>query len=561
MQPYVLVPKQGNEAADEWIALGVETQVAGKLPDAERHYKRALVVDPRNAVAAQNLAILYAQTGNMNEALLTIERACLLDGTHGVIHMNRALMCLELERIDEALAEARKGVEISPNASTRLALAMILSTAGLPAEAVPLYNAILDEVPDHPQAGPNSCFVQTLTVATPADLRKQRDRWYAAIAYRGDAKPHKNDPRWERPLRVGYVSGDFKCHSAAMIFSGVVQKHDPGEVETFMYSTLAVDPEADGQTKKFQTVANGHWRDISAVDDEKADAMIREDRIDILVDLSAHTNGGRLALFSRRPAPVQITAWGFAHGTGCTEMNYFFADSVAVPEDERQHYVEKIYDLPCIVSYEPPVDYGLKGTSDAPFRRNGYITFGSSARYEKLSAECLAAFAEILRRVPDSKLRLKDHSYRRPYSIKRVMEAMPDIAPERLAFIGSTQHHEHLMEYQSADLILDPFPHTGGVVSMEQLYMGVPMVTLYGTQAAGRTTASVLTAMGRAEWIARSIEEYIALAVKMASDPAALREPRQTLRDELLRSPVIAGYREAVEVAYRDIWKRHMACY
>ena len=557
MQAYVVVPKQGADVADEWIGLGVEAHMQGKGADAERHYKKALVMEPRSAVATQNLAIIYAQSGNLNEALLTIERALLFNDKLGVAWMNQGLMQLDSERVGDALASCRKAIAIEENVHTRLALAVVLATAGLPAEAVPLYNKVLDEIPAHPQAGPNACFIQTLTKAGPAELLAQRRRWYDANAFKCEIKPHQNDMRYGRPLRVGYVGGDFKCHSAAMIFASVVLHHDPAKIQPYLYATLPLDPVADGATKKFKDMAGDRWRDIAEMDDEKADALIREDQIDIMVDLAGHTNGGRLSLFTRKPAPVQVTAWGFAHGTDCPEIDYFFADPVAVPEHERAHYAEKIYDLPCIVSYEPP-EYGLKGVSDTPFRRNGYVTFGSSARYEKLSDECLAAFAEILRRVPDSRLRLKDHSYRRPYSIQRVMESMPDIAPERLAFIGSTPHHEHMQEYQSSDLILDPFPHTGGVVCMEQIYMGVPIVTLYGTQAAGRTTASVLTAMGRKEWIARTPQEYVETAVRLAENPIELGKARKTLRDEFLASRAIKGYREATEAAYRRIWAKHI---
>ena len=556
-QPYIIVPPQGSDQADEWMKLGVEKHSQGQLPDAQRYYNQALRLDPRHALATQNLAIVFAQSNMLNEALLTIERAAMLDGVHGVIQMNWALLALEAEHIDMALKTAKHGVAIAPNVETRMALAMVLATAGNPEQAVPLYNEILKDKPDHPAAGPNSCFVQTLTNATPAELRAQRDKWYAANAYKGERKPHPNDKTQERKLRIGYVSGDFKCHSAAMIFASVVLKHSQ-DFELYLYSSLAVDPVADAKTKQFKDAAGARWRDISTLDDEKADAMIRADKIDILVDLAGHTNGGRLVLFTRKPAPIQVTAWGFAHGTGCPEIDYFLADPVAVKEDERSHYAEKIVDLPCIVTYESPV-YDISGKSALPYHKNGCITFGSYARYEKLSDACLAAFGEIMRRVPDARLELKDHGFRRPYSIRRVQAAMPDIAPERLLFSIGTSHQEHLQTYQQADIILDPFPHVGGVVGMEQLYMGVPIITLYGTQPAGRTTSSILTVMGHPEWIARTHAEYVERAVALAGDIPTLTKVRKTLRQELLDSPVVKDYVVAVEKAYRNMWLKWCA--
>lgn len=559
MQSYMLIPQQGTEPADEWIRLGVEAQMAGKFPDAERHYRQALRADPRNAIATHNFAILYAQQGNLNEALLTIERAILFDDKHASLKMTYALMCLDADRIDDALAAGRKAVETAPNKDTRLALALVVATAGLPKEAIPLYNAILDEDSKHMQAGPNSCFVQTLVNSTPKDLLAQRKRWYEANAFKGERAPHKVDPTWPRPLRVGYVSGDFKTHSAAMIFRNVVCHHDNAVVLPYFYCSLPVDPAADHFTKIMKEAAGDRWRDISTKPDEEADALIRADKIDILVDLAGHTNGGRLSLFTRKPAPVQACAWGFAHGTGCPEIDWFFADQVSVPESERPDFAERIYDLPCLVTYEE-LPYALPdGDERIPYRQNGFITFGSSARYEKLSAECLAVFANILRAVPDAVLRLKDSAYRRPYSIKRVMEAMPDVDPARLHFLIGTDHREHMLAYRQADIGLDPFPHGGGVVGLEQLYMGVPIVTLYGTQPSGRNTASILTAMGRPGWIAKDTDEYVRIAVELAEDVKALRQARKTLRGELMNSPVVKGYREAVEAAYVDIWQQYMA--
>lgn len=567
-QPYVIITPNGSSQADEWARLGLASQqVPGKFPEAEQHYKSALRLDPRHAVATQNLAVGYATNGNMNEALITIERASLFDENNPIIHANMAFMNLDVDRIGAALEAAEAAVKVSRETGTeedvhgflssRLALAMVSATAGMPEKSIPLYNEMLVKDPKHPIANPNVCFVQTLTNAAPADLLQQRAKWYANNRFTGVKHPHDNDRTPDRPLRVGYVGGDFKRHSAAMIFGHVILRHNKTRVQPYLYCTLPVDPTADVITKHFQDC--GEWRDIANLTDEQAEALIRKDRIDILVDLAGHTNGGRLALFTRKPAPVQVTAWGFAHGTGVEEIDYFLADPIAVPVTEREHYAEKIADLPCIVSYLEPTEYGLKGSSTLPFYQNDFITFGSYGRYEKLSDECLATFAEILRRTPDSRLQFKDHAFRRPYSIRRIMAAMPDINPSRLLFSISTSHPEHMLAYHQADLMLDPFPHGGGVVSLEELYMGVPLVTLYGSQPSGRTAASALTCLGHTEWIAKTPAEYIDIAANLAQDVPALAKARKTLRSEFLASPVVAGYREAVEAKYKEMWQEWCA--
>lgn len=577
-QPYVIIPSQGSEPTDEWIRLGVQAHVEGKLDQAEANYRHALRLDPRSVIATQNLAVVLATKGNLNEALLTIERAALWDGDTTLVHSNRALICLESDRIDEALEAADTAVRIAQNSvrieypdgvvQSLFTKALICGTAGKPADSLAAYEEILSREPMHPAAGPNSCFVQTLIDSTPADLRDKR-RIYAAN--NRPPKPattvpnrfHNNERDPHRVLRVGYVGGDFKTHSAAMIFSNVLLNHDPKQIEHYIYSSLPVNAEQDELTKRLfgsvqiRNSTEHRWRDIVPLNDDQAADLIRQDRIDILVDLAAHTSGGRLGIFFRKPAPVQATAWGFAHGTGLEEVDYFLADPVAVPETERQYYAERIYDLPCIVSYMPPT-YPLKGTSAAPFASRDYFTFGSYARYEKLSDECLRTFAEILRRVPDSKLQFKDHAFRRPYSIKRVMSFMEGIDPKRLLFSISTNHSDHMLAYQQCDLCLDPWPHGGGAVFLEQMWMGVPTLTLRGKQPSGRTAASVLTVLGRMDWIAETPEDFVEKAVGFSEGGIATKQliqARKTLREEFVTSPVVQGYSVAVENAYRKMWK------
>lgn len=570
-QPYILIPSNGSDPADEWIRLGVQAQVEGKLDKAEESYRHALRLDPQNITATQNLAVSLASRGNLNEALLTAERAAMMDGDTALVHVNRALIALEADRIDEALESADRAVKIAEEctkvefpdsaAHANLAKALVSSTAGKPGDALNAYEEVLQRFPLHPSAGPNSCFVQTLVSCGPDALLANRQRYAKAIRPNNLATHrYSNDRSRDRVLRVGYVGGDFKTHSAAMIFGNVLLNHDPDRVHHYLYSSLPVNAEQDEMTKRFYSSTRirdsneYRWRDIVPLNDDQAAELIRSDGIDILVDLAAHTGGGRLGIFLRRPAPVQATAWGFAHGTGLEEMDYFLADPIAVPESERHFYAEKIVDLPCIVSYIPPM-YNVRGVSSAPSASRGHITFGSYARYEKLSDECLRCFAEILWRVPDSKLQFKDHAFRRPYSIRRVLGFMDGIDPSRLLFSISTSHVDHMLAYQQCDLCLDPWPHGGGAVFLEQMYMGVPCLTLRGSQPSGRTGASVLTAMGRNGWIADSSEEYIEKAVALVSG-GGLIAARKVLRDEFLKSPVVAGYPRAVEAAYRQMWYR-----
>ena len=574
-QPFVLLPPLDPTLVfSEWLAVAIESHQLGRYPDAERQLRHALRLDPHSVVAYNNLACAYGAGQNYKEALLAAERAVMLtsfcdvdgvfasgdDKSAAVALMNWALIALDLEQIELAVEKAEAAVALHPCIQTRMTLALCQPVAGTPERAIPLYNAVLDEDPKHYVAGMNACFVQTLIPVTPAELVTQRRRFHEGQRQVGSGHKYHKLSLNGKPLRVGYVSGDYRRHSANSIFGGVVLHHSP-RVETYLYSTQPVDVEADPVSKKYRDYAGARWRDLVGVGDEQAEERIRKDKIDILVDLSGHTGGGRLGLFTRKPAPVQVTAWGFAHGTGCPEIDYFFADPVAVPHEERIHYVEKVVDLPCIVTFEPPTEYNLPASSAPPAEKNGYITFGCYSRYEKLSTGYLATCQEVMLEVPDSKMVFKDNAFRQPRAVKRVLEVLDRIDPKRLSFYVGSSQSDHMLAYQMADLILDPFPHSGGTCCLEQLWMGVPLVTLYGTQAAGRTASSVLGCIGRGQWIAHTRDDYIYQAASLAQRLSeALALPRKTLRQELLESSVVKGYVAVVEKLYESFIKEKAEC-
>jgi len=370
-QPFAIQSATGSDPADEWCRLGVALHEQGKLAEAADKYRQALRIDPRHLTATLNLAVAHAQSpGQLNDALLAIERAAMLDGVSLTVPTAHCLMALEAGRIDEAIAAGKLAVERAPkNANgnhARYALALCYPIAGKPELAVPLYEEMLKYEPQHGGAGPNLCFIQTLLPLTTEQLLQSRKQWYQDNRYKGDKKGHGNDRNPDRPLRVGYVSGDFKSHSAAFIFTGVLLHHSDAIVPYF-YSTLPVDPVSDHRTKALMDVvgygknpstdSTSRWRDCFNVDDDKMEAVIREDQIDILVDLSGHTGGGRLQVFTRKPAPIQVTAWGFAHGTGVPEIDYFLADPIVAPAGERKYFVEQVVDLPCVVTMDEPLWY------------------------------------------------------------------------------------------------------------------------------------------------------------------------------------------------------------
>jgi predicted O-linked N-acetylglucosamine transferase (SPINDLY family) len=276
------------------------------------------------------------------------------------------------------------------------------------------------------------------------------------------------------------------------------------------------------------------------------------------VDLSGHSGGNRLPVFAREPAPVQVTAWGYATGTGLDAMRYFLADPVAVPPEAQRYYAEEIVNLPSLFCYEPPA-YMPPGTPP-PAAERGYVTFGAFNRMEKVSPGTRDAWARILMSVPGSRLVVKTLRHDADPACQQLVNdlAARGVDRTRIEVRDNSTHEEHLAAHADVDILLDTFPHGGGVTSVEALLMGVPVVTLLGDRVAGRLAASCLTTLQMDDLVAGSADEYVEIAVRLASTPDRLAHERATLRERVLASPLANAerYTRAVEATYRDLWRR-----
>ena len=560
-QMFLILEPVGQTEADQTMALGVLAHRAGNMVEAGYHYRQCLRLNPSHGLCLNNVALLHVHQQDMNEALLTIERAAILAPRVAMIHANWAFICLASNWPDAAVRHAQRAAGLDRSGLTCRAFASILLATGEVGRAMEAYDAALAEEPDNQVAAISACFAQSLTDDGPREFLARRKLVYerfCADLPKCEPRPKGEQDNPQRRLRIGYVSGDFRTHSASAIFRAVILRHSAA-VEAFCYST-APDPEKqDAITENFKRTLGPRWRNISALHDAEACALIQRDEIDILVDLSAHSTGGRLGIFARKPAPVQVTAWGFALGTGMPEMDYFFADPITVPESERVHFAEKIWDLPCLMTLDKSYLDALGDNPTIPYHANGYITFGCFGRSQKVSGDYLSAVFRILRANMDARILFRDFSYHSPDAMRRILHALAGIDPGRIAFSSGPDSAEHMQAYQQCDIMLDPFPHTGGVSSMEQIYMGVPIITRYGKNIAGRLTASLLTAIGREEWIAADIPGYVAKAVGLSRDIPAIEAARKSLRKEFTRSPAMKDYVSEVEHAYAGMWKNYVS--
>jgi protein O-GlcNAc transferase len=361
---------------------------------------------------------------------------------------------------------------------------------------------------------------------------------------------HANDRDPQRRLRVGYVSPDFARHPRTVFFRALAREHDSREVEQFYYSTTQRE---DRVTAEFRAIAGEGWRDIRNLSDEQAANLIREDRIDILVDLAGHCGAHRLAVFAHKPAPIQFTWLGWPDTTGLAAIDYRITDALADPPGWTEHlHSEELVRLPgCFLCYAPPED--LPEPGPLPARANGYVTFGSFHNFLKISRNTAWTWARILQAVPDSRLVLK-HAGGDSGALARLHAVFEHhgIARHRIEI------QPHKADYQGIDIGLDPYPYNGTTSTCESLVMGVPIVTLAGRTHVSRMGASLLTQIGLTDWIASSEDEYVAKAAAFAADLDTVSRLRGELRARVTDSPLgdAAAFARNMERAYRDAWTR-----
>lgn len=562
----------------------------GRRSEAMAGYFRALAIDPQFAEAWQGCALTLQTLHFYERAVACYDRVLALRPDHEevpILRLNAALAPREkragvqverllstvprtakglmargcalqtLGRFEEAVASHRGSLAVDPSvAETFLNLAASQMSLALPAAAAGSYRRALAIRPTYAIAHSNLIYLADfLPEMDFAAHQAERRRW-AEAQRRGlpVPAPHENVRDPERILRLGYVSSDFCAHSAAHIFELILQRHDRSRFEIFCYSGVAREDET---TRSFRLLASG-WRSTVGVAPDVLARQIRADRIDILIDLSGHTEGNHLTTFLRKPAPVQVTAWGHAVGTGLREIDYFLADPVFIPEDVRPLFPERIYDLPCVVVSVPPGD--APDVAPTPALATGQVTFGCFNRASKISAVAMATWARLVAAVPGSRLLFKDRAFdvASTRDLFRAEFARLGIGPDRLVFRGGTSRQDHLAAFAEIDIALDTFPTNGGVTTCETLFMGVPTVALLGRSPAGRVSAAILSAVGLHDWAAPDVDAYVAVAAERAGDVRGLAELRRGLRGRFLASPVgdADAYTRAVDAAYRDMWRR-----
>ncbi len=489
-----------------------------------------------------------AQAGRFPEMLAACQELVERHGENAGMLLDVGALFLDFGFVSRARECFERALGLAPEDTRPVAnLANLARDAGDHGASRRLYQALLRHLPKHPVIRRNAVigleYDPDVSDQERLDAARAWGGWALAAAGRERPRPPGVAPEG-RPLRVGYVSADFCQHTVGLFVRDVLKAHASGSpmarVEAFAYSA--------GQTKDWVTDeirAACHFRDVSALDDGALAERIRQDGIDVLVDLSGHTAGSRLTVFAHRPAAVQVSWLGYFATTGLTCMDAVLLDAWHAPPGTAAQFVEPIVALPagrlCYqpVPFAPPV-------SPPPCLERGWIAFGSFNNTGKYNDGVFDLWARVLAAVPQSRLVLKWRTFNDAPYAQRVREAFArrGIDPERLDLRPPSFHADLLKEYADVDIALDPFPFSGGLTSCEALWMGVPVVTWPQSRVVSRQTAAFLAAIGLSELSASDPDDYVRLAVELAGSPERLATLRARLRSRMEASALmdVAGF-------------------
>jgi protein O-GlcNAc transferase len=590
-QLYQQVVAQKPDYAEAYCNLGNTLRQMGRFEDSVTAYRRAIAINNDLPEIHNNLGIALKRLGRLDEAIASYRQAIAQRPDYAKAHSNLGGVLRDMGLVDEAIAQLEQAVAINPNLSasqnnlgTALKdkhkydasieahcraialspdnydafnnLANVLKEIGEVEESILACKEALALNPNFEMAYSN--LLLAMHYCSGYDGRaiaQELQRWNARF---GEPlpkfiEPHTNDPDPERRLRIGYVSPDFRNHPVGRNLLPWFHLHDREQFEIFCYAQVF---RPDALTARFKENVDA-WRSTAYVPDEKVARQIREDRIDILVDLALHTGDHRLLVFAQKPAPVQVSYLGYPGSTGLKTVDWRISDPyIDPPGADESCYTEKTVRLAkSYWCYHPGVDPRISPTFP-PVVKNGFVTFGCQNNYCKISPATWETWMAILRASPNSKLLVYSAPGSHREKAKKRFEA-GGIDPSRLVF-SEARKTEYFLRYNEMDVALDPFPFGGGTTTCDALWMGVPVVSLSGQTAVGRGGKSILGNLGLGELVANSIQDYIRIALDLAKDVKRMTSLRAQMRNRMLASPLMdgEGFVRDLEAVYRRIWRK-----
>ncbi len=582
------------------ITEALRLQQAGDLAAARRLYHSILQQEPGHFDALQLLGTLAAYQGDASEALLLFDRALLIGPDQAEVHYNRGIVLDALNRSEEALCSYDEAIRLKPGFSAALLnKGVLLEALGRSGEALQTY----DQIPPAPVGAARAelhnnrgitlknldrfdeaiasyrealrirpdyadCFSNLLY------LLAQYSRHYDTNAYRLEAQAFETiiltdaerriarqrdfnpAPRQGRTLRLGLVASELGQHAVACFLSSWLKALNPRRITLFLYPTRV---RREAQARFFETLTP-HGQLLADLDDAAAAERIRADEIDILLEVSGHTEHNRLGVLAHRAAPIQCHYTGFFASTGLSEIDYFLADPVLIPESMDHQFVETVWRLP-----RPWLAYAPLQAAPEPHWQpadDGTVCLGSFNNLVKVRAECLDLWARVMQALPEAWLLLKDGKATDAVTQQRIRDGLArrGVDERKVAFLGRTATWpEHMAWYNQVDIALDTVPLNSGTTAFDALWMGVPLITLAGHTMAGRMGAAIVDGLGHPEWIATDEDAFVGKVVALARNLPARIKLRANQRDRMRKSPLCDGVAlaRALEDAFEAMFDQH----
>lgn len=553
--------------------LGYALKMLRQIEPAIQAFKQGALYVPDDAELLANYTNLLLEQAKHSDALPLLEQLCALRPSDSTSWARVAQCCYSIGLNEKGFGSAmvaytlaktnwEKTAALTQRAIHRRELGQIREavedcTAAIalsPTDASNHCNRLLFMLAD-PQTAP-----QDLTAAA---------REFGEI-FEAEHKPHwpsyterQGDP-W-RKLKIGFLSPDFRVHAVMCFAEGILAQLDRRQFEVYAFH---LHPSEDQVTKRVKCHVD-HFIPISGLSFEAQATCIRSHEIDILIDMTGHTGGNALLTMVRKPAPVQVTWCGFVATSGLTAIDYYLTDEVINPPGVEHLFSESVFRLPSAAStyralsrnplwrYQP-----LFAVRPTPALHKGFITFGSCNNLGKLTDEVLELWGQLLRTLPTARLLIEGKGFHKPdfAASYRARCASLGIDDKRLDLIPLDTAKQYLA-YHDIDIALDPFPLNGGTTTCDTLWMGVPLVAMEGNSSPSRMTMVALTFLGRTEWLAKTRDEYLAIAVGLASNLHQLNDLRTNLRDEfeqcpLMRDDIVCPHFAA---GLRTMWLRWQA--
>ena len=530
----------------------------GDLNASEKSHKKAISLNQNFSEAYANLGNIFFNQGKFKEAIDNYNIAIKLQPNVAGFYNNLANIYRKTGFLTDSQNYYNKAIALKPNYSSAYCnLGNTMRDFGDLEGAEKNYRKAIKYNPNFLEAYSNLLYLQSSSSGNTNSYLMEA-RKYGHLVNKSFNKKFSN---WNllsdsKKLRVGFVSNDLRKHPVGYFLENLLLKLQNSSLELFAYSNNSVEDEFTSYIKPLFS----KWIEISNTGDKDAANIIYNDNINILIDLSGHTSGNRLPIFALKPSPVQLTWLGYWASTGLKEIDYILGDPYVTPKKEEKNYSENIWQLPeifaCFSEPKFSIDIGK-----SPVISNGYITFGCFNNLAKMTNDVVNVRSEILRKIPNSKLFLKNNQLKDRLTRKKVIEkyAKCGISSERLILEGNSSREKYLETYNQVDISLSPFPYGGSTTTIEGLWMGVPTLVKSGDSFISRVGESILYNSSLSDWVCSSNDDYIAKAIMYSSDINKLKKLKMNLRNDILSSVIFDSQRFSLnfESALWKIWNKY----